>query len=154
MGRRYTVGFEQVSCSAAQDVFLIKAPATMVLKLVSFRLGQSSTTTSTQQRVRVSRLTATVTNGTGGAAATPRKNEQGDPAATFTARANDTTQATTSGAKTTLFEDAFNVLSGFQYVPVPEEYYTIPPNEAIVIEFPAMGVTATYDGSVVVEEIG
>lgn len=154
MGRKYVVGFEQVSCAAAQDVFLIKAPSSKVLKILAVRLGQSSSTTSTQQRVRFSRLPATVSDGTGGTAATPRKTEQGDPAAAFTARVNDTTQATTSGSKSTLFEDVFNILSGYQYVPVPEECVTVPPSEAVVVEFPAMGATATYDGSVVVEEIG
>lgn len=154
MGRKYTVGFEQVSCAAAQDAILIVAPSSKVLRILEVRLGQSSSTTSTMQRVRHSRLTGTVSNGSGGAAATPRKHQTGDAAAAATARINDTTQATTSGTKSTLFEDVFNIVSGYLWVPVPEEYIVLAPGEAYALEFPAMGATATYDGSVTFEEIG
>ena len=154
MGRKYTVGFEQVSCAAAQDAILILAPSTKVCKILEVRLGQSSSTTSTQQRVRHSRLTGTVTTGSGGGAATPRKHETGDAAAAATARINDTTQATTSGTKSTIFEDTFNIVSGYLWVPIPEEQIVLAPIEAYTLEFPAMGATATYDGSVTFEEIG
>lgn len=155
MARRYTIGFAQVVCAAAQDILAIKCAATCVVRIVEVRLAQSGSTTSTQQRIRHSKLTATATLGSIGTTPVAIKHETGDAAAASTFRANDTTQATTTpGAKSTVFEDVFNFLSGYFWVPVPEEYIVLAPGEAYVLEFPAAPTSGTYNGSVTFEEIG
>lgn len=154
MARRYTIGVEQVAASAAQDILAIKCAATCIVRILEVRLSQSSSTVSTQQRVRHSKLTATATLGSGGSAPTARKHETGDASAASTFRANDTTQATTSGAKSTLFEDIFNFLSGLIWVPTPEEWIRLAPGEAYVLEFPAAPASATYNASITFEEEG
>ncbi len=154
MARRYTIGVAQVAASATQDILAIKCAATCIVRVIEVRLSQSGSTTSTQQRVRHSKLTATATLGSGGSAPTATKHESGDASAASTFRANDTTQATTSGAKSTVFEDVFNFLSGYLWVPVPEECIVLAPGEAYVMEFPAAPTSGTYDASVTFEEIG
>lgn len=154
MPRRYTVQFNQVSCAAAQDAISIKCGAGVVCRILEVRLTQSGSTTSAMQRMRHAKATATFTAGSGGNAFTPLKNETGDAAAVSTARINDTTQGTTSGTKSTQFEEAFNVLSGYFWCPVPEEVIVIAPGEAYILDFPAMVASLTMDGSVTFEEIG
>jgi hypothetical protein len=59
----------------------------------------NDTTLQTAQGLRINaKYSATFTAGTGGSAPTPRPLDPGDAAASFTARANDTAQGTTSGA--------------------------------------------------------
>jgi hypothetical protein len=62
-------------------------------------------------RITVNRLAATVTNGSGGSAVTPAPTDPADPAASFTARCNDTTVATTSGSTTLKEELGWNIRS-------------------------------------------
>jgi hypothetical protein len=154
MARRYTIGFAQVACTVAQDLVAIKCAATCVVRIIEVRLSQSASTTSTMQRVRHSKATATLTLGSGGSTPTAIKAESGDAAAASTFHVNDTTQATTSGTKSTWFEDVFNFVSGYLWVPVPEESIFLAPGEGYVFEFPAAPASGTYDGSVTFEEIG
>jgi len=144
-----------VSCSAVQDLVAVKAASGVVFKVLECRVAQAFSATSAQQRVRLSRLTATATLGSGGDA-TPdtQKHETGDAAMASTAHTNDTTQATTSGAKSTIFEDAFNMLAGFVYTPIPEAQLIFAPGEAFVLEFPSAPTSGAYNGAVTIEEIG
>ena len=155
MGRKYTISFSDIACSAVQDAVSIKAGASVVFRVLEARLSQNTSTTSAQVRVRLSRLTATATLGSGGDA-TPdiAKHETGDAAIVSTAHTNDTTQATTSGAKSTIFEDTFNTLSGWLFVPVPEQLLVFSPGEGFALEFPAAPASADYSGSVTIEELG
>src|ERR1700733_1041045 len=101
-GRMYSINFTDVSVSAAQDLINITATAGMAFKIHRIEGGQRSLTAWESKPVKLVRLPATVTAGSGGSAVTPQKMNNGDAAATVTARANDTTPATTSGAATVL----------------------------------------------------
>src|SRR5579863_2984347 len=95
--RVYTVAFKNVSIAGVQDVVGIYAGSSKALEIHEVRLGQTTITTAAQLRLTLRRLPATVTSGSVGSAVTPIPQNKNDVAATFTARANDTTQASTSG---------------------------------------------------------
>lgn len=161
MARTYTIGFSQVSVSAAQDALALKCAATCTVRLLEVRLSQSASVTSTQLPVRLSKMTATVTLGSGGT--TPaagsltsflEKSETGDAAPASTFKCNDTTQATTSGAKTPFLVEGVNFLSGFGYLPIPEAWQYLAPGEGFVVELLTGVPAGTYSGALVFQEIG
>src|SRR2546429_1425013 len=112
MGQRvYKTQFENVTISAVQDIFLLKAGSANGVELHQIDLSAGGVTSPAEIRLRLKRLPATVTNGTGGTAPTINAADSGDTkAATATVRANDTTQATTSGTAAVLQAHQWNVL--------------------------------------------
>jgi hypothetical protein len=117
MARVYVVQFDQVAVSAAQDLFCIYSAAVTAGKaarLMRVVVSATDTTIPTTQMlaVQVKLLTGTVTAGSAGSAATPQKVDNGDPAATYTARVNDTTPA--SGTTTQIvYDGGFHAYNGF-----------------------------------------
>ena len=104
-----------------QDLLAIYSGASMALELHGFELGQITATNLAMLRVSIKRLPVTVTSGSGGSSVTPRKSMPGDAAATVTARANDTTQASTSGTAETLHSDIMNVVNGLSFFWPPND---------------------------------
>lgn len=155
MGREYTVTFEKINVSAVQDLFLLVGAAGKICRLKRAAIADVDATLPAAQNMalRVRFLPATVTNGSAGAAATPKPFDTGDPAASFTARVNDTTKATTSGTAVILEENGAFLYSGWDYsFPYPP---TFGPSEAIVVELiTTPSATWILSGSVTVEEIG
>lgn len=129
MARVYTVSFENVSVSAAQDLFMI-APATdkpcVLHALQLSNVGGTADAGDAQEellRLQIIRGLATV--GSGGTSATASTyvspTAPGDPAHSFTARVNDTTVAVVGGGSTVnLFADGWNVRMGYQMIWAPE----------------------------------
>ncbi len=114
MSRIYTVVFEGVSVAAAQDLFQLLGATGKVIRLRRVVLSATDTTAPTSQmlEVRVRYLPATVTNGSGGTTPTPQATSPGDSAASFTAKANNTTPATTNGTAVKIFEGGCHVFNG------------------------------------------
>lgn len=154
-GRIYTVSFTAVSISAAQDLFNIIAGSSKVIAIHAIELGQVTQTTIGNLRLRVRYLPATVTNGTGGSSVTPRPINVGDNAATFTARANDTSQATSSTTIVDLWSDQWNLLNGFLWVPpAVNRPFVGAPSGAIVVSLDSSpGSAITASGTITVEEL-
>lgn len=114
--REYSVSFENVSITVAQDLFNLAPAADKPFHVVGLTLcnvGGAADAGDAQEellRISVRRMGATVTNGTGGSTPTPVPKDIDDTAAGFTARANDaTTRATTSGTNSLWFADGWNV---------------------------------------------
>lgn len=128
--RTYTVGFQNVSVSAIQDLVAVYSGASGAFEIHDFTLGQTTQTTVGNLRLRGRRLPATVTAGAGGSAGTVNKTRSGDAAATVTARVNDTTQATTSGTAADVVDDVYNPVNGYQFLPPPEDRPACNPSEA------------------------
>lgn len=153
-GRIYSVTFQNITLAAIQDLFLILPGATKIIGIQSVTLGQITNTSVQNLRVRGQYLPATVTNGSGGATATPRPYDPGDVAATTTARINDTAQATTSGTQAEIFDDVWNTVNGFIWVPpVPGRVPLIGLSGAFRLSLdtaPAAGMVS--NGTVVFEE--
>lgn len=115
MGRIYTVSYSGTLTAAGTDCDLltIKPAANKPCILRGLLLGQTTEVGDTgEENIRVSilRLPATVTDGTGGAAAaTPVPVDENDSAAGFSGRQLDTTVATTSGTAATIEEFGWNL---------------------------------------------
>ena len=155
MPRTYAVTFEEVACSAAQDLVQIIGAAGKTLRILRQFVAMTDTSPPTNQQLalRSRFLPATVTNGSGGTSPTPRPFDPGDAAASFTAKANSTTQATTNGTAAILEENGCNAFAGYDYMfPRPP---IIGPSESFVFELLAAPVgTPHLSGGVIVEEMG
>lgn len=156
MGRMFSAVFEGVTVSAAQDFFEITAPSTAVVRIHEIHITQDDNETSQQLPVRILRVPATVTSGSGGSSPTPRKLAgAGGAAAAATVEANNTTVATTSGTLETLRRQGDNVLNGWHWVFTPETRIDIPPGGTVVVRLvtaPASGIPMS--GELIFEEIG
>src|SRR4051794_39213213 len=109
--RLYTAAIDAVTIAAVQDIFMLKAGAANGTVIHQIRVSAGGVTSPAELRLRLKRLPATVTNGSGGTTPTINFVDTGDSkAATATLRANDTTQATTSGTAQILAGEQWNVL--------------------------------------------
>lgn len=159
MGRKFTVQFDNVSVTAAQDFFEIITGATQCLRVLSAFIGQSSDAGDASAellRVTMKRASGTYTTGSGGTTPTPAPHDFVSPAFGSTVRANSTTAAVVgTGALTVLLAETFNVQSGWYYTPTPEEAIEINPSQALIINLPAAPADAlTMSGRVTFEVIG
>lgn len=154
MSRPYVIQFNNVAVTAAQDLFNIAATSGMAFVLYQFELNSESSSAAAELRVIIKRLTATVTNGSGGSSATISPLYSTDGAATVTGRTNDTTRATTNGTTTNLFSFGWNVLNGLLFCPIPEirPVFGLSQNLLIGLET-APGSSTTMDGYIVIEEL-
>lgn len=155
--RTYDVSFENVTVTAAQDLTAIIGAAGKVLKIKRMRVGATNTSIPTAQmiQIRARFLPATVTNGSGGTAPTPRPLDPGDAAASFTARVNDTTKASSSGTATIMEETGVHIYAGYDFTYPQDARPTIGPSEAFVFELlSTVSGTVALSGGVTVEETG
>jgi hypothetical protein len=143
--RIYTAMFDNVTVSAVQDVFSLKAGAANGIVLHHIMISAGGVTAAAEIRLRLKRLPATVTIGSGGSAPTVQFADSGDTkASTLTnLRANDTTQATTSGTAQILLPWQWNVLNFFEHLPVPEDREHFAAAEACVLDIAATPGAAT-----------
>ncbi len=156
MPRTYEVSFEGVAVSGAtNDLIAIIGGALKMLRIKRVKWGCTDTSLATGQNLstRCRILPPTVTNGSGGTTPTPRPVDPGDAAATFTAHANDTTKATTSGTAIIEDEDGSHLFAGYSFsFPNPP---VIPPTSCFVFELlSTVSGTVHLSGLVEVEEMG
>jgi hypothetical protein len=153
--RLYTFVFENVTVAAVQDLLYYKASATNGAELRRLSLSASGVTASAEIRIRLKRLPATVTVGSGGSAPTIQKvSSRNAIAALGAARANDTTQATTSGTSVTLANWNWNVLQEFLEVPPTEgERWECDISEALVFDVIATPASTVLSGFMVLKEV-
>lgn len=150
MGQRvYSTFFENVTITAVQDVFNLKAGAANGCELHQIDLSAGGVTAPAEIRLRLKRLPATVTNGSGGSVPTIGITDSGDTkAATAAVRANDTTQATTSGTAVILRAEQWNVLLPYQYLPAPEDREVIQASEALILDIPGTPASTVVSGTI------
>lgn len=158
MGRVYTIQFNGVSASAAQDVFEYKASSAKPFTVHEIILGQISDYKDAEDEgllILIKRATGAYTSGSGGSSPTPAPHNTSDTAAGGTSKANSTTQAVVgSGALTTLRPDVFNVRAGFQYLPTPETRFFFTVSEGVIVAMSAPADALTLHGAMVIEEFG
>lgn len=139
--RVFTSVFQGVSVSAAQDLLSLLASSSVPLKLISARIGQSSDFGDAQDellRVRIRR--GMTTAGSGGSAPSMYDvDKRRNATSSATCRANDTTAAS-GGTIEELYEETFNVRSGWIYMPTPEERLVCAVSTRIAINLPAAPV--------------
>jgi hypothetical protein len=154
MGRLYSISFSEVAVAAAQDLVNVTATSGMAFKVHGFQVDQRTLTSWEAKPVKLLRVPATVTPGSGGSAITPQKMNFGDAAATITARANDTTAMTTSGALSTLWAGEWAFLNGLYVAFNPDERPIIQPSQGLALNLSvAPSASTNASGTMLVEEI-
>lgn len=134
MAREYSISAGGITIAGATTLVFINPGTTAALEILRMWISQSANTTTAQQRVQVvTQVTAfpTLTS------FTPRKLKPGGPASVIvggTAGAAGTcginASAEGAGAKSVLFEDAFNVIPGWLWVATEKERIIMPPSFA------------------------
>lgn len=157
MGRLYTIVFDSVAVTAAQDLFEVLCPADAIMVLHSIEISQSSDAgdaESEQLLFTLARVTGSPTSGSGGSSATPAILEGGSAAAGITAEVNNTTQIS-GGSSTDLAVWARNVMEGLSVWFTPETRPIFSPSTYAVLSLDASpSDSLTMSGTLVVEEIG
>lgn len=156
MPRVYSVSFLYVAVSAVQDLVSVKGSSGKVCRLNRAWLYINDNTLPAAQalRLNIKYGSATVTLGSGGTAPTPRPLDPGMPAASFTCRVNDTTQATTSGAFVDILPCGGHIYGNFTY-----NFGTNGPmfglNTGVVFELLGAPTASTrFSGGLEIEEMG
>jgi hypothetical protein len=122
MGRKYSVTFENVSVSAAQDLFEITPADDKPLKILGFELANVGADVGDAQEEmwRIAVIRGHTTGGSGGSTPTPVPLDPNDAAAGFAAEVNNTTIAS-NGTTTTPHATGFNVRIPTPYIYTPEQ---------------------------------
>jgi FlaG/FlaF family flagellin (archaellin) len=112
MGREYTVVFQKVTISAAQDLLEITPADDKPFVLHGWHIsnvgGTADAGDAQEELLPIEVIRGFTTSGSGGTAPTPRAADPGDSAASFTAEVNNTTLANT-GTTNSLFEGGINI---------------------------------------------
>lgn len=123
MARVYTVSFENITVSAAQDLFELTPADDKPIELLGLYLsnvgGTADAGDAQEELLRLLVRRGYTTSGSGGSAPTPAPLDPNDAAAGFTAEVNNTTVATT-GTTADLHADGWNVRVPYQVVWPPE----------------------------------
>lgn len=129
--------FAGVSASAAQDLFSMLATQTVPFILNRLSISTAGQTSPGNLVISVQRFTPAVTLGSGGttlaASALAEIAQFTGRAATTTVHTNDTTRATTTGAKQVLWTGTVQDLNNLDDNVVPELWSFVPGNCALII---------------------
>lgn len=117
MSEVFVIVTKNVAATAAQDVLSAYASTTKKLQLLAVEMSANGQTTVGNYPIQIKYLATPVTAGSGGSSVTPKNINPDGAAPSFTARANDFTQA--SGALTDWVASQFD--------PLHPPYYWEPP---------------------------
>jgi hypothetical protein len=154
MARIYTVSFQAVSISAAQDLLSLLCSSTVPIEIHSVTLSQKTLTAWEGKDITFRRLTGTITAGSGGASAPPVVHTPNDTAAVTTGRRNDTTVAS---ATTNTIIKPFNwlFLNEFYWSPAgyDDRIILAPSTEFVVRLDAAPSAAMTASGEITFAEL-
>lgn len=150
----YTVVFQAVAVTAAQDFFELNAPSTAAVEIISVTIGQSSDAGDAQdEMLRVRIRSGMTSSGSGGSAPTPVKTAPLDAAAAATAEVNNTT-ASSGGTIIEHVDECFNVRGGWVYMPPPEARIIVAPSGRLAVNLPtAPADSLTMSGTLTFREL-
>lgn len=151
----YTVSFNAVAVTAAQDIFELTPADDRPIEIVGLFIGQTSDAADAQDEMLGYRVIRGFTSsGSGGSTATPRPlGSTNAAAAGFTCEINNTTVATT-GTTHDLHSDAFNVRAGEKlWLPEGCEWSAHQGNTTIVVRITAPADSLTMNGTLYVREL-
>ncbi len=153
MGRVYTVEFNAVAVSAAQDLFEITPADDKPLTIIGFSLDQSSDFgDSAAEGLGLRIIRGFTSSGSGGSSATPVPLEPNDAAAGFTAEVNNTTVATT-GTTTNPWSGGWNIQAGCrEFLPEGMQPKVTQANTSLVLRQTAPADALTMSGTLWVLE--
>lgn len=113
----FTIVCENIAVTAAQDVLAAYCGTGKKLQLLGVEIAANGQTVVGNYPIRIRYLPATVTSGSGGSAVTPSNVNPDGVAASFTARRNDPTQATTGGTAKDYVASQLNPINGYYWQP-------------------------------------
>jgi hypothetical protein len=130
-----------------QTIFEMTAGSDQKCSVIEAHITNVDSETSTQELMEIVRF---ATAGTGGTAITEEPLDPGDAAASFTAVEEPTVEG---GTPTNLHLEAWNILTGWHYVPVPEARIRLEGGDILGIRIAeALEATVSLVGYVVVQE--
>lgn len=156
-GRVYTISFENVTVSVAQDFFSVKAADDKPLKLHAVKLVQFSDVGDAQEEMlRLQIVRGNTTIGSGGTNPTMRPVLSSSPAAgpTTNVRVNDTTKVS-GGTGVVLDTDGMNIRIPYLWLPTPEmQIQTTETDGFLAVQLVAAPADAlTMSGTMYLEEL-
>lgn len=153
--RTYAITFNAVAVTGAVDLFEITPADDKPVEIVSIELGQTTEAgDAADEMLGVQIIRGFTTSGSGGSSATPAPLKPADTAAGLTAETCNTTLANT-GTTTTLHSTAFNVRAGWNYIPPLDARPVVNQgNTTMVVRMTAPADSATFNGTMVVRELG
>lgn len=155
MGRMYTVTFQNIAVTAAQDFFEISPADDKPVLIHGIYVGQSTEEgDAASEMLAWSIVRGHTSSGSGGSAQTGRPAlSTNGAAAGFACETNNTTIAS-GGSPITLHADTFNVMTGLVWVPNPEMRVGAAQTDTTIVvrllDAPADSITA-YGGCYVEE---
>ena len=158
-GDVYTVLNKAITISTAITVLQVKAGANNGIVILRASLTQRGSTTSVQEDIALVRKStaATVTaaiDSPGSATSTIIRRDPNQAAASATLSTSGTgITGTVEGTNTeTVVREAFNVLNGWNYLPVPEERIFVPPAGILAMVFITAPASQAWDAELVFME--
>jgi hypothetical protein len=132
IGRTYhVIGSPSLGTAGNLELVSGLATANMAFILTHLFIGQVATEALTGIEYTISRVTG-YTTGSGGSAVTPAPRVSTDPAATSTWLAGNTTAVT--GTFTVVRQRVIQVVSGDEYVPLPNDFLQFNLSQAIQVK--------------------
>lgn len=150
----YSAIFDNVTVSAAQDLFEIVAPSTGTVAIHAIFIGQSSDAGDAQaESLRILLTRGHTVSGSGGSSPSIQKFDASrDASSGATVEANNTTAANTSGVN--ILADTFNIAIGWQFLPTPEMRPRLAASQRFTVNLPAAPADAlTMSGTIIWEEL-
>lgn len=156
-GDTYTLRNRQ-TVSTAITVLQLKAGANNGFEILRASVTQYGSTTSAQEEIVLVRksVAATVTTASVGASGgTLFFRDPNQAAASLTLATSGTgVAATVEGTDNDfVLREAFNVLNGWLYLPVPEERIYVPPTGIIGLKFPIAPASQAWDFEIIIREL-
>lgn len=152
MSRVYSVSFAGVTKSGVQDLFAIYVGAIPVRIREIAIISYNATADNTNLDLIALRHTGTIYAGSGGTTPTPAPLQSTNPAASFSAHVNDTTQVSSTGT-TYLLAYGVDVDKGLIYTPPVDLCPILNPGEVWSIGGGASAGSDNLAGYVLVEEL-
>ncbi len=156
IGRVYSVSFEGVAVTAAQDLFEILTAAEKPIRLHHISISQSTEAGDAQSEqliLTLKRVTGAPTSGSGGSTATAIPMNPNDTAASTTNEINNTSRLS-GGTSVTLMRQCFNVMAGLEIVFTPECRPTIAGATRLVVGLESTPADSiTMSGTIFFEEL-
>jgi hypothetical protein len=120
MGRMYSIEFENIAVTAAQDFFEISPAANKPVAIHEVGLSQSTDVgDAAEELLRIQVIRGFTATGSGGASVTPTPLSPADTASGATCERNNTTPATT-GTGLSVYSGSFNIRVGLEKIWTPE----------------------------------
>ena len=151
----YSLTFNAVSVSVAQDLFELVAPSDSRALVHEIQIGQYSDAGDAEDELlSILLIRGNTTSGSGGASVTPGLFNPYLRASAAAAERNNTTVAS-GGSPVTLVADSFNVRAGWYWNAGSEKCaIMLQPAQRFVVRVTAPADAITMNGTLVFEEIG